>query len=420
MPSFTKTTKYQSGGEGTIIKSTRKFGIELELLAKDHDRLAKIRADIHPEFGLENDGSIRGAGAPVEIVTPVLAGQVGEDAVFHMFSKLEKDVTVNASCGLHVHVDGEGFRQETQSIINPISTSKLADLKNLLGSDIAIVVQRNLMTILGNELGDSKEDIARMLVRQYNNGVHGERINLADALTLDLPEVNVESADVDIENRTVRVLHYSMVEEKLPEDGKAIVIEPGAFDPKPDDYFVILKTSKSLENLKTLIYLHTVYQDVFMAMLPKSRREKNAYCQPLTVAFAPNQIAAWSSYEEIEKAWYAARNRSEVNRHKESHYDDSRYYTVNIHPLFGAYGTVEYRAHAATLDPRKALFWANLHQSIMDKIVAGKVSITELRKGAYITDINEKVEYLLGVLRLRTGLRKYMVQRIDYFNANFK
>jgi hypothetical protein len=107
--------------------TSRKFGVELETLLPrdiyDYDVIARILNDsgidcrtssyTHSRtryWKIVSDGSISGSGLGAEFVSPVLRGDEGIAAVDKVCRTLRAaKVTVNATCGLHVHVDAEDF-----------------------------------------------------------------------------------------------------------------------------------------------------------------------------------------------------------------------------------------------------------------------------------------------------------------------
>jgi hypothetical protein len=96
---------HQSLTTGKRIKSLRRFGVEIELLAKDQLSAANISKTLPEGFGLGGDGSVKGNGYPLEITTPILQGARGENAIIAATRIIRPLATVNRTCGLHIHLE---------------------------------------------------------------------------------------------------------------------------------------------------------------------------------------------------------------------------------------------------------------------------------------------------------------------------
>lgn len=87
------------------VKSQRTFGVEIEC-----DLGECVSSDIPKACGIVEDGSIDGDNA-YELVTPPLGGKDGEKWLADLSSVLNKNgVSINKSCGLHVHLIAEDFK----------------------------------------------------------------------------------------------------------------------------------------------------------------------------------------------------------------------------------------------------------------------------------------------------------------------
>lgn len=417
---FDKTsTEFQSETLGKIIKSTRKFGVEIEMLNKTTKAISDLSSSISRAFGFDNDGSIQtNGGVGIEIVSPIMSGVAGENSVRLLFESINSlKFYTNPSCGLHVHLDGEGFKNKIDTKVILLSEVTQDFAKKLKGKNNIFIVKRGLMNVIKKAIHGESSNVAQVLLDEYLS-TGKKRLYLSKTLGVHVPDVRVRQASIHLNNKEVTLDYYDFADTIQLVGGSAI-IKADDLTPKQDDYLCIIQSDHSLENVKTLLYLYSVYNDIFMSMLPKSRRN-NIYCQSLAVAFAPNQIESIRSYTDLETEWYKTRDLIETSVRKGNTYDDSRYYGVNLHSLFAKYGTIEMRWHSATLEPNKVLYWVALHQDILDKIVNQEVGIAGLRKGAYITNPEEKLEYMFRNLNLRTSLRKYVRQRIQFFENNYK
>lgn len=94
------------GKKGRIVRSSRLFGIELELTRGG----STIRKEIQsiPTLQLKHDGSVDGEA--LELTTPPLSGTTAEHVFHNYVDKATKDAKTNRSCGMHIHVDARDYR----------------------------------------------------------------------------------------------------------------------------------------------------------------------------------------------------------------------------------------------------------------------------------------------------------------------
>lgn len=411
-----KNTDFQSKEPGKVIKSLRKFGIEVEMYHSARKSLNELSKNVAKAFGLEHDGSIEaGGGYGVEVVSPILRGSAGENAVVGLFKTINKlGFQINRSCGFHVHLDGEGFGENEKFFISRVGELEDKKVSDTPEDSYAFVVADDVMSKLMKLTGWEADDVARVIADEHLTS--GDSLYLSKEIGHSIPEIRRQSAIMEVGNTKSMVDMFVFPSDNG--DSMKVTVDKSA--PGNKDYFCTLYGRRNLRNILTLMYLHTVYSDVLMSMLPKSRRQDNLYCQPLSLAFSAQKIESIQTFAELEKEWYNTRTVQEAQRHKGNNYDDSRYFTMNLHSLFAKYGTIEIRSHGATLDHNKALYWAAFHQEILDAIVEGRLTIEQLRYGAHTADLEEKTTYLMSVLGLRPALLKYMRQRIDYFKSKNK
>jgi len=106
-----RSTHFQTARQGKIIKSPRRFGLELEIIMPDANKETRLALYKLPaSWGIGYDASIRGDGLGLEVKSPILARAAGE-AITKRNCKLLRDAkaTVNKSCGLHVHLEAKDF-----------------------------------------------------------------------------------------------------------------------------------------------------------------------------------------------------------------------------------------------------------------------------------------------------------------------
>ena len=409
---------FQSRDKGQIIKSKRKFGVEIEMFHSKRKAIHDLYKGISSAFGFEHDGSIEARGAnAIEVVSPIMQGSLGETGVKDLFLRANKlGFSVNKTCGLHVHLDGKDFSKTDKTFIAPIEILDGKLLSGMKPDDYGFIITLDVLQAITSRSSMSSEEVARLLMDEYIS-TRNRRIFLSKALGTNIPEITIKECSLTVGKTKVMVDMYCLAKpspsyEEL--NGKELT----RLIPAQDDLFCVIYNNKNLKNVLTLLYLHTVFGDVFMSMLPKSRRQDNLYCQQLSLGFSAGQIENIESFTELESAWYKTKTAIDVQRRKGNKYDDSRYFSINLHSLFAKYGTIEVRSHSATLDPSKVLYWVAFHQEILDNIVAGKISISSLSKGTHLFHIEDKTAFLIKAMQLRAPLRTYMQQRIDYFRNN--
>lgn len=409
------STKYQSKEVGEVIKSKRRFGVEIELLNKEVKEIGELSTEIDRSFGFEHDGSIRGEGQGIEVVTPIMSGRKGEEAIRDMFTKINKhNFTTNVTCGLHVHLDGKGFMNDQKILMGTVESPPIEKIEELdMESKLLFIVKRELADTLSRQGSIELSDVAGLLAEESRNST---RLFLSKTLNAPVPNVKITTSSWINKDMKVKSIVFSELTEKERIDEMENGQTAERVGVSNNDYVFLVDRNQNLTNTKTLLYLYTAYGDVFLAMLPKSRRQHNAFCQRLSMSFAPNQIEMIDTYSELEALWYKTKSLMDTATRKGRKYDDSRYYGINLHSLFAKYGTIEIRMHAATLDPDKAIYWIALHQDILDKISCGDIRIKNLKDGTNFFEIKDRADYLINTLQLREPIRKYMEQRIKYFN----
>lgn len=401
------TIRFQSKTQGKIIRSLRKFGIEVEMYNETTSHILKFASQISNLFGLEHDGSLDTPGHAVEVVSPILRGEAGENAVRDLFDNInEYDFKINSSCGFHVHLDGSDFSNKSKTYecsVGEITEEVVKKIKN--GTQVVVVKDKLIKSLRGGEYPQYNDnELVEILLSESSRG--DNYLFLSKALGYSVLDARKTESRISIGDTDIIVTLFTAEDENR--------------DVAPEDRVFIIDGNNNLSNILTLLYLHTVYGDVFSSMLPKSRRQGNMYCQKLSTIFSPTQIENITSFTELERAWYGVSTSRDVGGHKSNKYDDSRYFSVNLHSLFSKYGTVEFRSHSPTLNSQKALYWIALNQKIMDNIADGRVTISSLRGAVSIFELDDKVDFMLGALDLGATLNEYVKSRIDYFSGNKK
>lgn len=175
------------------------------------------------------------------------------------------------------------------------------------------------------------------------------------------------------------------------------------------------------KRLVSLMLFYSIFDDVILAMIPKSRRT-NTFCKTLKDDFHFTELITMlnntvNRYSNIEMLWYRADNYGRVEEQKADRWDGTRYHGINIHSLFGKRKTIEIRYHGGTINGKKILQWVSLHQHILDTI-----SNTNRFDNQFIGRIRrtvrfpKKVELFLEVIGCEgTAISKYVRARIDIF-----
>lgn len=444
---YKKTDKqFQSKEGGKIIKSQRLFGIELEVFSPSIDAYKKLMSSLADSFGFHHDGSLRGDGLPVEIVTPPLSGLAGEKAVISTTEKMNKlGYQHNDTCGLHVHLDGEEFQDKEEFEVLPITSS--------LGFAVEHVYDDKLFKILSQYISPAdfykvimtnsertKETVGGVIMRKYMvvlpvgtipiyeaNGrffsISGEDRKKIDSIQSKLDELRVKNpeksyptvfgvGDLPLKDRRDIL--------KLRSDRVDAMNLTKLIRQKPTDLCIHVSSKSGFTKTRTLMYAYTIFSDVFLSIIPHDRRENTRYCQKLIQRIAPFEIENTKCYSDLETLWFKVTDKSSIDKKKGHRYDESRYYGVNFHSLFGKNKTVEIRWHEMTLDPRQILYWTAFHQHILDMISSGGVTLDNLRGGFDYFYVSDRIDFFFELFKFPKEIEEYMKHRIEFYSKSDK
>lgn len=159
---------------------------------------------------------------------------------------------------------------------------------------------------------------------------------------------------------------------------------------------------------------HLIFENVMISFLPFSRR-RNEYCRPLSEAFKLSELELVESLIEAEKMWYKEITPRNIARAKGSHYHPSRYFGLNLNPLFSQ-RHLEIRLHNGTLNERKILEWANLNALMVDAAVAGEFTDDFLDEALATSNVRDKTNMLFKNIGLAESSRKYFYDRQHKFD----
>lgn len=378
--------KFQSDNFGTLIKTDRRFGVELELLGDRSD----VRHSIDKNFSIVEDSSICSDSLECfEVVSPILKGKKGENAIKDLCSKLEKrEVKINKTCGLHAHFEALDF------CVPDVTVYKYKDRKkwDTKTSGIKFLLSKTYYArLLKYSKESSKQDTTTLEILlslfrniyRHNFGTYRDRINIR-CKQGDLIIVTDRESEINI----------------------------GA----KDESIVICDNNmnENFEQLKNLFAFYIACEPVLFATQPQSRREGNTYTRPISKAWNVADVYSTESIQELEKYWYKMAKRADVESAKREKYNNSRYYSVNFHSLFqkGDRNTVEIRLHSGTFNSKKILNWINLHQMIFQGVIDGKItrSIVELLDDKFL--LSDKIELFFRILKLNKKVEEYFMDRI--------
>lgn len=131
----TDTDEHRNNRVGKIIKSKRRFGVEVELNSTNCN-FEKTQSIMPNGFGVVSDGSLNWNGQ--EIVSPIMSGSAGEKAIMKMCKDLKEDggYSVDISCGFHIHIDtpevAEQYTGNDSDKKSNFDFNKTQHLKNVL------------------------------------------------------------------------------------------------------------------------------------------------------------------------------------------------------------------------------------------------------------------------------------------------
>jgi hypothetical protein len=346
------TTAHQSAPNG-LLKSKRRFGIELESVYKSSSGAYELRDSLPEGFGLVHDGSIDTDDSSVggiEIVSPVLKGEAGEVAVKRLCSLARANgFHVNESCGFHLHLEAPDF-------VRDVSKDKKEWDREGVNAKIQYVY-----------------------TDRYGDNNVSEELPYEGSLSLDnVPDFKIKAT--------------RQVAER------------------------IINRGDSFYRLRNLLGFYACFDDVFRATQPMSRRH-NSFCHPVKALYPLEEIERCEDYGALEALYYKEHNSMKVDKRKKGgKYDQSRYSALNLHILFSTGKTIELRYHSPTLNAEKVLRWVDIHQSIFDNVNRYDLSELRKIDAQYV-DIYQKLEQLCRLAKISEETKAYMVRRIKAFNS---
>lgn len=436
-----------------IIKSSRKFGIEIEGGIAEHNRMDEMRNQIARAYQFVHDGSIQLPNG-VEIVSPVLEGSKGEKSLIETCKILE-DFGFNSnhiSCGLHVHLDGADILVDPTKIEYYEDITKIGESRRItqlvkvsheafeffqkeyfgepvdrevVTQKIASVIPRSRGTILKDKVkhhsiygGDSKsvffdnnnEDkvgyiyvVNNRVLRDIRNEFKAIEEKLYNTRNLEnKPLTKADSLFLKDEQKKYNDQTSNIHSVAMESDQNPITLAS-------------VEDVRAFDRIKNLLYFYTAFDDMFLGMMPMSRRKGNTYCTPLSQNYKLEEIEKLKNQDDFDVYWYKARDAREAQMRKGTHRDDSRYQDVNFHALFN-HGTLEVRSHFGETNSKKILLWVALHQHFVDLIVANEIGLHEIKKASKPDNIRDKALNLFEITNLPSHLREYVQHYLNHFS----
>ena len=171
------------------------------------------------------------------------------------------------------------------------------------------------------------------------------------------------------------------------------------------------------KHLKKLLELYYSFEEVLLSFLPKSRRENN-YCKKITDNYSElDLIINNSMLDEFEKAYYKTTSDDEIREKKSCHYQNERYYGLNLHSLFSN-RHYEIRYHSGTINYEKIINWIKLHLQMKKIATSDEFNFAELRTKVKEIDFIRKTDEMFQLLKLPKTIKRYYKRRQRLFSKN--
>ena len=169
-------------------------------------------------------------------------------------------------------------------------------------------------------------------------------------------------------------------------------------------------TPQSLKNALTIMYSK---EDILFKALQTNPARVDRWCQRVredVLEDIRKMPSGTMRMDEFRRRWYQDRQRGVSH----SHYDDTRYYALNLHAVFDK-GTVEWRCFNSTLHAGKVRAYITLALAISAQAINQKC--THMRK----TEITENPCFTFRTFLLRLGMigpeyknvRKHLLDHLE-------
>lgn len=350
-------TKLQDKKKGQIIKSLRKFGVELECLFNKTDAPNKLSEKISKTWGFGDDGSLKrskDAVGSMELISPIMSGKAGEDEI-KLLTKTARDVGyfVNTSCGYHLHLDAQDYKRMPEDDTEEMS-------ENIEAFDTYYTVT------------DSRGEIYRF--------------RTPDEIPSQLRRLPFETHTVAKPN-------------------KMLVNRGNAFYRLRDLLFVYLAFDDVFRGMQPKSRRsNTFCKCTSSAYSIDDVKDLQDYGELERL---------WYKVDKRRKLEAQIHEAESRKRGK----DSTRYVGFNIEPLLRHNSnTVELRYHSPTLNAEKILRWIDIHQTILDSVAKGIDERTINHVLATETHLIRKAKALCRIFKINVETEEYMMSRLHKFN----
>ncbi len=432
-----KPQKPEQVKSGSIIKSARKFGVELEVNLGGSGQRA-LRDTLSHAFNMVHDGSVNRG---IEVVSSPLSGAAGEAEIKMACDALQRvKAGADDSCGMHVHVDAPDFYQRKRFIIITLSQA-LDELNSKRKSE----PQSEYTILHASVIKDLKAypDLYQELM--YNHKLDAFSYPLWHEYARKCAAYSVlVVGDKAIKDSRVRIVTATgsrgariPLNEKVKTEtdigkykGEACLVisqykQFVLIDPETEANTWVLKfpladlstMNGSIERLKRVAAFYVAFDDVIASMLPCDRRD-NDFTKRVNTRLSIADIARIDNHTEFFTAISKSESYRALRDLMGQQRPEPRYSGVNFFALL-KHGTIEIRYHAGTTQAEKVLRWTALHQAIVDGAadLNNRVfDLQRLEKAAMIIDLEAKTNLFFRKLRLDKSTEEYLRERIASFS----
>lgn len=166
------------------------------------------------------------------------------------------------------------------------------------------------------------------------------------------------------------------------------------------------------EKLKMLFLFYYIFDDVLLSFMPKSRRD-NHYCMKLSKAYPDEdmyeKVLKCKTLSQFDELWYKDSDKRKIKDRKKNKYDNTRYAGVNFHSLLSN-NHIEIRFHSGTTDKTKILYWIQLNCRILDRIIAGKITLSQITN-LNLSKMSDKTKLFFNLIKVSKEIEAFYIER---------
>jgi hypothetical protein len=165
-------------------------------------------------------------------------------------------------------------------------------------------------------------------------------------------------------------------------------------------------------SIKKIWMVYNIFEGVLYSILPKSRRN-NRYCRKSEISL--DKIEAINSRGSLVDTWYSQGN-DDIN----NHYNDTRYFGLNLHAYFFQ-STIEIRYHSSTTNFDKVINWIKINQAIFEYALTHTIEdIIKLLDFENCKTNYTRIRKLFKEVIGSDSLWRYYKKRFEKFSSNQK